>query len=91
MCGLSLVAASGATLPGVHRLLTVVASLVAKRRLLVCVLMAAPLVIAAGLETAAGKPLSTGSGAHKACGIFLDQESNLCLLHWQADFYPLDH
>ena len=24
-----------------------------------------------------------------ACGIFLDQESNLCLLHWQADSLPL--
>ena len=27
----------------------------------------------------------------KACGIFLDQGSNLCLLHWQADFLPLCH
>ena len=26
-----------------------------------------------------------------ACGIFLDQGSNLCPLHWQADSYPLDH
>ena len=26
-----------------------------------------------------------------ACGIFPDQGSNLCLLHWQADFLPLDH
>ena len=25
------------------------------------------------------------------CGIFLDQGSNLCLLHWQADFLPLSH
>ena len=24
-----------------------------------------------------------------ACGIFLDQESNLCPLHWQAHSYPL--
>ena len=24
-----------------------------------------------------------------ACGIFLDQGSNLCLLHWQADSLPL--
>ena len=26
-----------------------------------------------------------------ACRIFLDQGSNLCPLHWQADFYPLYH
>ena len=25
----------------------------------------------------------------EASGIFLDQGSNLCLLHWQADSYPL--
>ena len=24
-------------------------------------------------------------------GIFLDQGSNLCLLHWQPNSYPLDH
>ena len=26
-----------------------------------------------------------------ACGIFLDQSSNLCPLHWQADSSPLCH
>ena len=26
-----------------------------------------------------------------ACGIFLDQGLNLCLLHWQADSLPLSH
>ena len=26
-----------------------------------------------------------------ACGIFLDQGSNLCPLHWQADSQPLRH
>ena len=26
-----------------------------------------------------------------ACGVFLDQESNPCPLHWQADLQPLDH
>ena len=25
------------------------------------------------------------------CGIFLDQGSNTCPLHWQADSYPLSH
>ena len=40
--------------------------------------------------------LDTGSGAvaHRlgcpvVCGILLDQGSNLCLLHWQADSLPL--
>ena len=27
----------------------------------------------------------------EACGIFLDQGLNLCLLHWQADSLPLRH
>ena len=26
-----------------------------------------------------------------ACGIFLDQGSNLCLLHWWSDSLPLSH
>ena len=26
-----------------------------------------------------------------ACGIFPDQGSNLCPLHWQEGSYPLDH
>ena len=25
------------------------------------------------------------------CGIYPDRESNLCLLHWQADWLPLSH
>ena len=32
-----------------------------------------------------------GLGCPMALGIFLDQESNLRPLHWQADSYPLDH
>ena len=27
----------------------------------------------------------------EACGIFQDQGSNLCPLHWQVDSQPLDH
>ena len=27
----------------------------------------------------------------EVCGIFLEQGSNLCPLHWQADSYPLHH
>ena len=30
-----------------------------------------------------------GLSCSTACGIFPDQGSNLCPLHWQADSYPL--
>ena len=42
----------------------------------------------------AGHRLSTvmhGLTCSMALGIFLDQESNPCPLHWQADSYHLDH
>ena len=32
-----------------------------------------------------------GLSCSMACGIFLDQGWNLCLLHWQADSLPLSH
>ena len=32
-----------------------------------------------------------GLSCSAACGIFPDQGSNLCLLHWQADSLPLGH
>ena len=32
-----------------------------------------------------------GLSCSAACGIFLDQGSNPCLLHWQADSQPLRH
>ena len=32
-----------------------------------------------------------GSGCSTACGIFPDQGSNPCPLHWQADSQPLHH
>ena len=32
-----------------------------------------------------------GFSCSAACGIFLDQGSNLCPLHWQVDSYPLFH
>ena len=32
-----------------------------------------------------------GPSYSAACGVFLDQGSNLCPLHWQADSYPLCH
>ena len=52
----------------------------------------ASLVAEHGLEGA----LATVVGAHglscsTACGSFLDQGSNPCLLHWQVDSLPLSH
>ena len=35
--------------------------------------------------------MAHGAGCSAACGIFLHQESNRCLLHWQADSLPLSH
>ena len=32
-----------------------------------------------------------GLSCSAACGIFLDQGSNLCPLHWQVDSYPVYH
>ena len=36
-------------------------------------------------------PEAQGLRCSEARGIFLDQGSNLCLFHWQADSYPLCH
>ena len=51
-----------------------------------------------GLRSYGSQALSTSSiiAAHGlscsgACGIFLDQGSNPCLLCWQADSFPLSH
>ena len=35
--------------------------------------------------------VSYGLSCSAICGIFPDQGSNLCLLHWQADSLPLRH
>ena len=35
--------------------------------------------------------MAQGLSCSKAREIFLDQGSNLCPPHWQADSYPLDH
>ena len=43
--------------------------------------------LAAQASVAVGHGLSCSS----VCGIFLDQGSNLCPLHWQGDSYPLHH
>ena len=61
----------------VPRLLTAMASLVA--------LGAWSLVVAARGLSSCGDGLSCSM----TCGIFLDQESNQCPLHWQAESLPL--
>ena len=35
--------------------------------------------------------VAQGLSCSLPCGIFLDQGSNSCLLHWQADAWPLSH
>ena len=68
---------------GERGLLIAVASLVVKHRLQVHGLQqlwhVGSVVVAHGLICSA------------ACGIFLDQGSNPCPLHWQADSQPLRH
>ena len=49
-------------------------------------------VVAAGrLENLGSVAVLYRLSCSTACGIFPDQGSNLCLLHQQADFYPLCH
>ena len=62
-------------------------SLVVLLRLLIAV--ASP-VAGPGLYIAGSAIWHMGLGT-KACGIFQDQESNPCPLHWQEDSQPLDH
>ena len=61
-------------------------------------LVAVASLVAYGLRSCSSRALSTSSAVvvhglscSAACGIFLDQGSNLCLLHWQVDSLPLSH
>ena len=59
----------------IHELLTAVASLAEH-----------------GLQGAqASVAVGRGVSCSVLCGIFPDQGSKLCLLHWQADSLPLSH
>ena len=58
----------------VHRLLTAEATLVVEHGL---------------YSTQASVVTMCGLSCPAACGIFMDQGSNLCPMHWQADSYPL--
>ena len=59
----------------VHRLLIAVASLIVEHR----------------LQGAGSAVAANGLCCATACGIFPDQGSNPCPLHWQVDSLPLSH
>ena len=44
-----------------------------------------------GSRHAGSVVVAHGLSCPMACGIFLDQGSKLCPLHWQEESYPLDH
>ena len=73
--------------------LLVVASLVAEHGLQVHGLQqlqhAGSVVVACGLQSAGSVVVAHRFSFSVACGIFPDQGSNPCPLHWQADSYPL--
>ena len=47
-------------------------------------------VVACGLQGAGSVVVAHGLSCSEACGTLPDQESNPCLLHWQADSQPLN-
>ena len=51
----------------------------------------ASVVAACELSTGGSQGLEPRLSSSAACGIFLDQGSNPCLLHWQVDSLPLSH
>ena len=89
LCRLSLVAVNrGCSLVLVHWLLIAVASLVAEYKLYGT---RASIVAASGPQSTGSIVVVHGLSCFTACGIFLDQGSNPCLLHWQVDSLPLSH
>ena len=53
--------------------------------------IATSLVAEHRLQTHSSVVVAHGPSRSAACGIFLDQGSNPCPLHWQADSQPLRH
>ena len=51
----------------------------------------ASVVVARGLWSVGSVVVAHGLSCSVACGIFPDQGSNPCPLHWQADSQPLRH
>ena len=57
-----------------------------------CLSLLRPLLLrSTGSRRASSTIVAHGSSRSVACGIFLDQGSNPCPLHWQADSQPLRH
>ena len=78
--GFSLVLESrGYSLPAILRLLVAVASLVAEHGLWVTW---ASVVVVSRLQSTGSIVVAHGLSCPMACGLFLDQGSNPCLLHW---------
>ena len=48
-------------------------------------------VVVPRLQSTSSAIVVPGPSCPAACGIFLDQGSNPCLQHWQADSLPLSH
>ena len=71
-----------------HGFLIVGASLVAEYELWG---VGASVVVVLGLSSTGLIVEVHGLSCSIACGIFPDQGSNSCLLHWQADSLPLSH
>ena len=44
-----------------------------------------------GLQSTSSTVVAHGLSCSETCGVFPDQGSNLCLLHWQAETLPLSH
>jgi len=50
------------------------------------------LIVVASLAASMGSVVMAHKlSFHEACGIFPDQGSNPCPLHWEADSQPLDY
>ena len=75
-------------LAAVCRRLTAVTSLAAEHKLEGTQTSVAA---ASGLESIGSVVMAHELGCFTACGIFPDQRSNLCLLHWQVDSSLLSH
>ena len=53
--------------------------------------LAGSVAVARGLQSTGSVVVARGLSCSTACGIFPDQGSNPCPLHWQADSQPLHH
>ena len=82
------VVSRGSSLVSVRELLIAVASLVAQHRLQGAWASAA---VTPRLWSTASTVVMHGLSCSEACGNFMDQGSNQCLLHWQANSLPLSH